>query len=237
MIDYILLPNTVGENPTGYHAQVVQTEQRTGDDFINTMMKLRGGLTRGEAEQILDLIRRAVIDESSMGNNIIIPGLCNLLPAIRGNFATPESAFDSTVNSIHLTVTASRALTKAIAGSPTRRVPAENSGMFIEHVRDVASNTIDNLLTPGYVLQLHGSKFKIAGPGATNGIAFLDADNDPIDVPPAAVSRNGDKQIDFVIPNLSPGVYHIRIITEYAGSSKLLAAPRTYIFPVDLTVA
>jgi hypothetical protein len=236
MIDYILVPNTVGENPTGFHAVTVQTENRTTEDFIRLMAELKGGATEGEAAQWFDVIQRAMTEEFRRGGNLNLKGFVHGKVDILGIFSNPDSNFDPAKNKLHAVISFSSTFMKKISGAATRRVSDASSGLYIEHVHDVASNTNDSILTPGFVLEIFGSKMKLAGNAPNVGVSFLDADNEPIDVANAAISHNGEKRIDIVIPNLAAGTYHVRVTTMYSTSGTLLKEARSYTFPTELTV-
>jgi hypothetical protein len=60
-------------------------------------------------------------------------------------------------------------LVKELSGATMNRVSDASSGIYIEHVHDVGSNTDDSALTPGNVLKIYGSKIKIAGDAPAAG--------------------------------------------------------------------
>jgi hypothetical protein len=239
MIEYILQPNTLphsGEPATGFHAITVQTEEHTTEDFVRAMMELRGGLTEGEAREQIDLFMRAFLRLTKDGN-FTIEGFLNAKVDIRGDFPTAESAFDPARNTLHFGISASRKLAKAIAGWPTHRVSDASSGIYIERVYDVASGQYDGALTVGMVLKIFGLKIKIEGTAPSIGVYFIDEAGDPIRVPQAAISRNGEKEIDLVVPNLPAGTYQVKVTTMYSGNGgRDLAQPRSYTHPAVLTV-
>ncbi|GHU02563.1 hypothetical protein FACS1894147_04710 [Spirochaetia bacterium] len=241
MIDYILKPNTLkapgAPAPTGFHAQTVQSEERTTADFISIMADTKGGATKGEAAQWLDVVRRTLISELARGSNVNLKGLFSANVNIKGPFPASDSSFDPARNKLHVGISVSRAITKEIKDSATRHVSEASSGIFIGHVQDAASGTEDSVLTPGMVCRVRGSKIKIAGDAPTVGVAFLGAGGEETLIARTAISHNGVNEIDFVIPNLAHGAYRVRVTTMYAGSGIQLASPRSYTFPAPLTVA
>ncbi|GHV77489.1 hypothetical protein AGMMS49942_23100 [Spirochaetia bacterium] len=94
MIDIILKPNTVGENPRGFHAVTVQGENRTTADFIKTMTSIRGGVTEGECAQWIDLVIRTFFFELSQGRSVNIKGFINANVHVKGDFPASDSPFD-----------------------------------------------------------------------------------------------------------------------------------------------
>jgi hypothetical protein len=239
MINYILKPNTLeraGQPATGFHAQTVQSEERTTADCILIMAGIKGGATAGEAAQWLDVMRRALISELARGCNVNVKGFFTAGVNLKGNFPFNDSPLDPAVNTLHPSVSFSRDIFRAIEHSPVRRVTDAASGIYIESVYDVASGAENSTLTPGMVLQLHGRKIKLAGDDPSVGVSFIDANDGHTLVPKAAVSRNGDRRIDLVIPLLPAGVYRVKVTTMHSSSKALLAAPRDYTYPVDLTV-
>ncbi len=239
MIDYILRQNTLaasGGEPVGYHAQTVQTNFRTRSDFLNTMMTLRGGITRGEAEAALELVSRAFIAELRDGGNVSLPELFSAKIDIQGVFPEADSAFDPAANSLHVGIRAGAAVRRAISGTPTHRVSDSASGLYIEHARDTGSGTTDDLLTPGMVLQILGTKLKIVGERDAVGVFFVGEDGAETPAAEHALSRNGEKQLDVVVPALASGEWHVKVVTKYSGSATPRNTPRSYTFPIPLSV-
>ncbi|MHC6203218.1 DUF4469 domain-containing protein [Breznakiellaceae bacterium SP9] len=239
MLNYILVQNKLvhGEDAaTGYHAQTVQSEDRSTADFIKVMAELKGGATEGEAAQWLDILRRAIVSELSRGCNVNIKGVLNAGVNIKGSFPDSQASFDPSVNTLHVSMTASREIIKALRGISTSHVSEASSGIFIGHVQDAASGTEDIMLTPSMVCRVFGRKIKLAGNNASVGIYLVDDTGNALKVDDTAISHNSDKEIDFVIPALVPGNYQIKVITMSSGGKTLLAAARSYTFAEILTV-
>jgi hypothetical protein len=226
-----------GEPPTGYHAMTVQGENRTNEDLINTMSRLKGGSTKAECRQALAQVVEAMNFEFALGNTIIIKGLLNAKVDIKGTFPYADSSFDPQRNTLHASVSLSREIQKAIQGATVIRVSDAASGIYIEHVRDVFTDTEDSGLTSGMVLKIFGNKIKVAGDHPTVGVYFVDSDGVEIPVPFGAISHNGDKEVDVVTPMLSEGEYTLRIKTQNAGGSSLHPDVKVCDFNVVLTVA
>jgi hypothetical protein len=201
------------------------------------MIAAKGGGTEGEAANWLDVVVRTFILELSQGRSVNIKGFVTANVNIKGTFPYPDSSFDPLANKLRVSISPSRAITNAIKDSPVNRVSDASSGLYIEHVHDVASDTTDSVLTPGMVLKIYGSKMKIAGDAPNVGVAFIDAEGAETLVPMTAVSRNGDREIDLVLPSLSAGAYTVQVTTMSSGSSGThLVAARSFTFPTVLTV-
>jgi hypothetical protein len=240
MIKYILLPNTLpvgGEAPTGYHAQTVQSENRTKADFIRMMVAAKGGSSEGEAALWLDIVIRTVILELSQGRNVNIPGFINASVGLKGTFPDYESVFDPERNSLKANVYFSREITRALEHSAVSRVSEASSGMFIGNVFDVATGESDSALTPGNVLKIIGQKIKIAGDAPGVGVSFVNSVNEVYDVPVNTVCRNTARELYLVVPPLPAGLYKVKVTTQFGGNAKLLLEPRAFRYDVPLTVA
>ncbi|GHU03671.1 hypothetical protein FACS1894147_07930 [Spirochaetia bacterium] len=236
MLEYILKPNTVGTAPVGLHAQTVQTEERTTADFVRVMAETKGGATEGEAAQWLDVMRRSFISELSRGCNVNLAGFLSAQATMKGDFPTSDSPFDSTRNTIHGSINFSPAINKILAAMPSRRVSDASSGIYIEHIIDIASGKEDSKLTPGMGERIRGSKIKVAGEHPLVGLYLTDADGNDTKVALTAIIRNGPAEIEFVCPLLAPGEYTLRITTMFSNGHSLLNAPRSYTFPTPLTI-
>jgi hypothetical protein len=99
------------------------------------------------------------------------------------------------------------------------------------------TGSVNDLLTPDRNAKITGSKLKIAGNSADNGVCFVNADTaGRTKVEAADIVENQNARLMVVIPALAAGTYHLEITTQYTGGSSLLKEPRATLFDRPLTV-
>jgi nucleoid DNA-binding protein len=235
-LDYYLEPNTLaGAEPGTYRIIVTQTEGAEGVDFVKmaakTLNKSEGettGIIQGLAQTADTLLRQ--------GWNFNLPGFGTFEMSMKGIVHGADGALDST-NIVRVTFRVDKTLTAAAQAATKNRLHGVVHGPVIDAVIDQATNTTNAALTPNGNIRVPGRGLKISGDAATIGIALLDADGDPIDVPPAAISRNSPTELIFICPNLTAGTYKLRVTTQYSTGNTLTAAARSYTFEQELTVS
>ncbi|WP_294198207.1 MULTISPECIES: DNA-binding domain-containing protein [Chryseobacterium] len=112
---------------------------------------------------------------------------------------------------------------------------AQSDAIILE-AKDVKSGTINDLLTPGKNLKIKGSKIKITGDNAANGIFFVETSTQtrlPVDASDIVI--NNPSEVILIIPDLPAGTYTLEIVTQY-GNGSLLKDPRTASLDKILTV-
>jgi hypothetical protein len=118
----------------------------------------------------------------------------------------------------------------------TKKLPGVVSGVIIAAVTDVKTGSQNNLLTPGRNIKVAGAKLKIAGEDPAVGLFFEpEAGGAPVPVDPSDMVVNHPTELIAVIPNLAPGTYRLKIVTQYS-SGKMLKSPHTVVFDKPLTV-
>ena len=98
------------------------------------------------------------------------------------------------------------------------------------YMDDLASGARNETLTPGNIAQLKGSRLKFDPADAAQGI-FLVAPNGS-ETRAASISRNKPGQIDFLVPPLAAGTYHLEVRASVYHNS----AARTGTLPAELNV-
>ena len=155
---------------------------------------------------------------------------------IRGVFDSPSETFNSTKHSILFQFNQGEKLRAEIPNIEINILGVADASSAILQVKDVKSGIINDVLTPGRNLKVSGSKIKVAGDAAVNGIFFINTDtNDRIQVEESEVVVNNPSELIVIIPALSAGTYKLEVVTQYS-SSKLLRDPRTAEFDKVLTV-
>ncbi|MHB9295603.1 hypothetical protein PilKf_01350 [Pillotina sp. SPG140] len=116
-----------------------------------------------------------------------------------------------------------------------KKVIAVSSGTVIISVIDIKTGSVNGTLTPGRDLKITGVKIKIAGDDPDVGLYFVPASGTPVKADPSDFVINNPSEVIALIPALTPGVWQVRIVTQYSGS-KDLKTPRTVTFDKELTV-
>jgi hypothetical protein len=236
MLDFYLEPNTLsGAVPGSYRAVVTQQEGAQGDAFLK-MVSTTLNMSLGEATGILKGVAQAALALTGQGWTWTLPGIGTITFSIQGNFDGPDAVFDPAIHRIVVHFRPDRSLTAAAQTAPKNRLHGVVHGPVIDAVVDMTTNATNSTLTPGGNIKLSGKDFKIVGNAPNNGIAFLDADGEPIQVAPSAISRNSPTELIFICPNLAAGTYTVKVTTQYSGSKHTLDTPRSYTFEQVLTV-
>jgi hypothetical protein len=105
-------------------------------------------------------------------------------------------------------------------------------------VHDTGSRTTDDRLTPNDTLRVTGIKLEVIGDDPSVGLDLVNqATGEAISVALSAFAVNKPGELIFTLPALPPGVYYLRITTQYSSSGKLLKTPKTFTYGKPLTVA
>jgi multidrug efflux pump subunit AcrA (membrane-fusion protein) len=109
----------------------------------------------------------------------------------------------------------------------------------IAQVTDVASGKVNEILTPGGMVNIKGSRIRIGGDNPDVGLFLINQDTqEKIQIPASAIGMNAPSKVMFVAPaDLAAGTYLMSVVTQFIGNTaKLLKAPRTITFNHILTV-
>jgi hypothetical protein len=151
-------------------------------------------------------------------------------------FHSAEDAVDNVHQKVRINLHAGTAIRDAAGAVKTKKLPGVVSGVIISSVTDVKTGSQNNLLTPGRNIKVSGSKLKIAGDDPSVGLFFApEAGGAPVPVDASDLVINRPAELIAVIPNLAPGVYRLRIVTQYSGGTQL-KHPHTATFDKPLTV-
>jgi len=103
--------------------------------------------------------------------------------------------------------------------------------LLTEDPNDFAARVVDNL-------RISGSKIRIAGENAENGVYFVNQETNERVKVSSKIPVNKPSELMVVIPALAAGTYKLEVVTQFTGGTKtLLKEPRTAVFDKVLTAA
>ena len=157
---------------------------------------------------------------------------------IRGVFDSANEKFNSAKHTVAFDFIQGSLLRKELAAVTVEITGIADTSAYIAQVTDVKTASANDLLTPNRNLRIAGSKIKIAGENAGNGVYFVNiATQERTRVDNSDMVTNNPSEIIVVIPELAPGEYTLTITTQYSSSNAALKEPRTATFDRTLTVA
>jgi hypothetical protein len=156
-------------------------------------------------------------------------------PKIGGTFDHADDKADAEKNPVDFAFRKRRELRDIISRVTVEIEGVAESGAYIAEVLDVASGLADERLTSGGVVTILGSRIKIDGDDPSCGLYLAQTDGPTIKVTGNLVD-NQRNRISAQLPTLSPGPYHLRIITQFSSGGVLLKEPRQIDYGVELTV-
>lgn len=231
-----LYNNYLTDNPEDYSARV--SSERSLD--INQICE--SAVSRGGAD----------ISSSSMqhGVSLFLKEMSYLLcdgfsvntgyftasPLIKGVFGSPQETFDPEKHALLFQFNQGDTLRSELSSVEIEIMGVADTGLSISQVIDVKTGSVNDLLTPNRNLKINGSKIKVAGEHAGNGVYFVNqTSGESTKVDPSDMVTNNPSELIIVIPELAAGTYKLQITTQFSGAL-LRKEPRTAIFDKVLTV-
>ena len=234
MLKYTLVENFLTERPDDYMAQTVATRTYTRDDVIDRMLQRGTLVTRTDIVAVLNNLEETVEEITDEGGTVNLP-LFNTSFSVSGVFEGPMDTFDPNRHKLNVNVTKGTRMRNAEKRTKLKKTDAVTPLPNIMEVRDFVSDTVNDLLTPGGVLQLWGSNIKLAGEHPDVGLWFVPETGDAVRA--AIIVNNKPSSLIAMIPaTLAAGNYTLRVVTQYSGGSTELKTPRVNTFNKTLVV-
>lgn len=99
------------------------------------------------------------------------------------------------------------------------------------------TQTVNETLTASAPAIISGSGLLVKGDHADVGVYFTPDGDGKVPIKVALIVQNTTSQIIIQLPALADGSYTLSVTTQAGSNYKLLKEPRTYHFPIVLTVS
>jgi hypothetical protein len=156
--------------------------------------------------------------------------------SIKGVFDSPTEKFNVGKHTVMFDFKQGSLLRKEMGAVTVDITGVADTSAYIAQVTDVKTGSVNDMLTPNRNLRINGSKIKIDGENAENGVYFVNQDTlERTMVDATDIAINNPSEVMIIIPELAAGTYRLEITTQYS-SGKNLKQPRTAVFDRILTV-
>ena len=209
MISYFLYLNKLTKALHDYAARVVNVPVYTLEDIIQRATQEGKTMTEEEMRSAYSSMEKAMIDIIGSGGSVQLSILSTAF-SIKGVFDSDEESFTEGKHKLNLKMYPGDSLVKAAQRNRLKRVKAGGYSPEPTKVEDVASQSINELLTPGNMACLKGENIKFDAGQADEGLFLLNGQNKETKV--AHIARNMPSELVFLVPaQLAKGTYWIEV--------------------------
>lgn len=228
-----LYDNILTSDPNDYTGKVNITGTVRNSDIAARIVAERTEYRKETIENILNLADQKKIEAIAEGKSLI-DGVGQYLLNISGSFVGKQPVFDSQIHKFGITYTPGKMLQSAIKLLKAR-VQIAQVGPVVNDIIDSTTGRISESLTAGGPAVINGNNLILKGEDPSIGVWFQstgEGEKQKVSV----IVANTKSQIIISVPQLKPGEYTLIITSQTGANYQLLKAPRTYEFPIILTV-
>ena len=208
---YSLTRNHFKKNVKQYVAKPQDIHFLSLDDVIKQMVGRGSILKRTECYAVLEAFFHCVAENLTEGKGLKSEYL-QITPGIQGVFNDEADEFDSKRHQIVLNVVAGKHLDKAVTKVKPKKISARPPYRpEIKEVYDIETETVNDQLSPGNVVEITGDKLNINPDKDDEGV-FLIHNETTEETRISKIRHNYPKKLTFKLPtNLHIGKYSLEI--------------------------
>lgn len=234
MLQYYLTENLLTANQDDYMAHTTNVRSYSSSELAELILKRGTTLSKADILAVLEVYHEVAIDTLADGCSINTP-LFHASPSISGVFNGAGDSFDSNRHSIHINMNAGTDLRDAIRKIRVEKVQTAEAIPHLVEIKDTVSNTVNENLTSGGVIEITGSMLKVNTQNEKNGIFIINVDTEDTKKV-SVIVENKPSRLIAMLPVLDHGGYTVEVRTTLSTGKKELKTLRVGRFPKNLTV-
>ena len=217
MLQITLIENLLTPAPNDMMAQPVNVRTYSLPEIVQRIMARNPGLGVSQLNASFEELFAEVCIIVEDGGAVNTP-LFNIYPSIAGVFNSATDNFDPRRHRVKTNVTPGKRLKKANEGIKVQKVQTADPVPFILEVRDILSDTANDLLTPGGVIQIQGGRLKLAMDNPANGIFLIDEQGQATKLQ-HIVENKPARLIGMLPASLAQGTYTLEVRTTLSSTT------------------
>jgi len=209
-IPYSLVPNRLTEAASDYAARARPYRSIGYDEIAGRIVEQGSTVNKADVLAVLHDAETACEHYLLEGHRVVLGGLVNLFPRVRGVFDDISDAFDVSRHSVDVGANAGRRIRETVQTRATvEKIEATKPVPKPERYSDVGSGAADSTVTVGNIGKLDGRRLKFDPTIADEGVYFLADEGAETKV--AFVSDITPSRLRFLVPPLTPGTYYLEV--------------------------
>ncbi|MDR1339976.1 MAG: DUF4469 domain-containing protein, partial [Prevotellaceae bacterium] len=169
MLRYSLVENLLTSAPDDFLAQPVNVRSYTMPEVLQRISARYPGLTPTQISAAVNEFFEEVSKITEDGETVNTP-LFNTQLSMPGVYKGAMDSFDSKRHSVKVNINPGTILRESVHRIKTEKVTVAEPLPHILEVKDVMSDTVNDIITPGGVIQLRGGRLKFLTDQPDNGI-------------------------------------------------------------------
>ena len=211
MIMYALRKNQLAANgEPNFVAYVSCMASKTIDDLVTKMVEEGTGLTRPQAMAYFEKLTQIVINFLEDGCAVNTP-LFKVRPSIKGVFTKFNDTFDPSKQKLNYSMTGGTRMEPVLANIIVEK--SKSKIPFIDTFFDGMSRLSNSTITPGGNAEIKGECLLFMLDDPKQGVFFCPEATPAVEIRALAYLRNSFKEVSFMIPQLEPGTYILKVKT------------------------
>jgi hypothetical protein len=234
MLQYTLVENLLTPAPGDFMAQPVNVRSYTLAEIIRRIQSRNTGLSEAQLTASINEFIEEVGLITEEGDTVNTP-LVNTNLSIPGVFDGAADSYDGKRHRTRINANAGARLTIALTKVKPQKVEVPEPAPHILETKDIVSDTVNETLTPGGVLQLRGSRLRFLPAEAGNGVFLVNEQGKETQL--TVVAENKPSRTILLLPaDLSSGTYWVEVRSSSSVSGKPTKTLKTGRFAKTLTV-
>ena len=212
-VRYKLVQHRITPDPNDFFASVQPIGTLDTEGLVRRLLEAGSTVTEADLRAVLALLRTEIHSALSEGYRVHLEGVGHLYLTIAGTFHGLTDSFDPARHTLQLTNQADATLLAALrrAAQFEKQTSPETRAHLLTYT-DLASGTVNSLITPGTIGTLDGARMRVVPARADEGLyAVPEAGGAEVKVPAANFQRNKPAQIIFLVPELAPGQWRLQV--------------------------
>lgn len=156
---------------------------------------------------------------------------------VKGSFNSLGDMYDNERHKVEVVFSTGTIIRRRAKGLGAEVLKVDNSTHCIGTVIDAQTKVQVDKLIENKLLVIKGKKLKIVGNDPSVGLYLVHSESGKeLHFPAPALYENSNATLKFLVPDLQPGSYKLKICTQYAGNTTPLTKPCTFTYLRDLYV-
>jgi hypothetical protein len=218
MLQYNLIENFLTPAPNDYLAQPTNVRSYNLQEIYQRISARYPGLTPTQISAAVNEFFDELAAITENGETVTTP-LFNTQLSMPGVYDSAMDTYDPKRHTVKININPGVRMREAVRKVKTEKVSVAEPLPHILEVKDVSSDTINDVITPGGVVQLRGGKLKFLTDQPDNGI-FMIGENGA-ETKLAVIVENKPARLIAVMPaDIPQGEYFVEVRTSWTSSGK-----------------